>query len=78
MNVLGERMPATCYKWWQRCDSDVWWRFVSGRVSVELWAFVAMLGWMRIHPGTDVVSSGDDGGCRHDWPIQVLTTLADA
>jgi hypothetical protein len=28
---------------------------------------------MRIHPCTDVVSSGDDGGCRHERRIPMLS-----
>jgi hypothetical protein len=32
-------------KWCLPSDSGVWYRPVSGRVSVELWAFVAMKGW---------------------------------
>jgi hypothetical protein len=61
----------TRYKWWRRSDSGVWWRPVSGRASVELWAFVAMV--MRIHSGTDVVLSGYDGGCRHERRMPLLS-----
>jgi hypothetical protein len=57
------------YKWWQRSDAGVWKRPVSGRASVELWAFVTMMGWGFIQiqkwfrPGTTVVVVMN-GGCR--------------
>jgi hypothetical protein len=63
--------PLHVTKWWQRSDSGVWWRPVSGRASVELWAFVAMMGWGFIpiwtwfRPGTTVVVVMN-GGC-HCW-----------
>jgi hypothetical protein len=49
----------TRYKWWQRSDCGVWWRPVSGRAAVELWAFVVKLGM-------EVVLSWDDCDCRHE------------
>jgi hypothetical protein len=64
-----EWVPTTRYKMWQRSDSGVWWRPGSGRASVELWAFVTMMGWGFIQirawfrPGTTVVVVMN-GGCR--------------
>jgi hypothetical protein len=49
--------------------TGVWWRPVSGRASVELWAFMTMMGWGFIQvrtwfrPGTTVVVVMN-GGCR--------------
>jgi hypothetical protein len=68
LSVL-EWVTATLYKWWQRSGSGDWWRPVSGRASVELWAFVAMMGWGFIQvwkwfrPGTTVVVVMNSG-CR--------------
>jgi hypothetical protein len=53
-------LTATRYKWWQRGDSGVWWMPVLGRVSVKLWAFVAMKGWGFIR----VYGRGFDRGRR--------------
>jgi hypothetical protein len=64
--IVPRWVTATLYKWWQRWDSGIWWRPVSGSVGMELWV------WMWIHPGTDLVSSGDDSGCRHERRMSLL------
>jgi hypothetical protein len=61
--------PLHVTKWLQLSDSGVWWRPVSGRMPVELWAFVAMKGWGFIwvetwfRPGTTVVAMMNGGCC---------------
>jgi hypothetical protein len=61
-------VTATRYKWWQRSDSGVWWRPVWGG-ALGLCGHVGT----RIHPITDVVSSGDDGGFRHERRMPLLS-----
>jgi hypothetical protein len=61
-------VTATCFKWWQRSDSGVWWRPVSGGALG-----LCVHDGMRIHPSTEVVSSRDDGGCCHERRMPLLS-----
>ena len=49
--------------------------FGGGLFHVEpLWSSVCGHDGMRIHPGTDVVSSEDDDGCRHERRMPLLSS----
>jgi hypothetical protein len=49
--------------------------FGGGLFQIELNGALSLCGHdgMKIHPGTDVVSSGDNGGCRHERRMPLLS-----